>query len=124
MRYEFGLSSALAPSPQGEGWGEGHVDQRRTIAENESEETDSFSRGNALRIAHYHNKCKTLMEGIDGFLKRTPDRAAHQERKAIAPKRDNPRADAVEPTAWWASRRIEIPPPTADRSLHRGFLLP
>ena len=31
----------LAPSPEGEGWGEGRVDQRRTIAENESEETDS-----------------------------------------------------------------------------------
>jgi hypothetical protein len=41
--------------PQGEGWGEGRVDQRRTSAENESEERDPFSRERALGIAHAQN---------------------------------------------------------------------
>jgi hypothetical protein len=85
---------------------------------------DRSLRGNALSIAHSQNKYKTFVEDIDGFLRRTPDLAAHQERNAIARKRVNPRAHAVEPPAWRGSRRIEIPPPTADRSLHRGFLLP
>ena len=39
------------PLPRGEGWSEGPVDHRRTIAEIESEETDAFSRRKVLGIA-------------------------------------------------------------------------
>jgi len=37
------------PLPRGEGWGEGPVDQRRTTAENESDETDPFFKGSRCR---------------------------------------------------------------------------
>ena len=46
-------------------------------------ETDSCSSEKALPIAYSRKKYKTFIEGIDDFIRRTSDPAAHRKRKAI-----------------------------------------